>query len=345
MGEGLLLRGMRWRLGLSLLTVLTAAIAVATAVLGPMYLHTAGDSVLRRTVDSAALQTRGVTLTPYYSPTHALALARQAEHIVAARACGQSSVRRSDHDRDRRDRDPARPPRRSAPTCCSGPGSAGRSTFVRGRCRPRPRRRGADRAQRPPGSHAARRRAHVLARSSRRAHCPGHRNRRHSGSGRGVLVGPGRRGLPVRNAARSPRARADRLGDRLAGDRPLGRRARRALGDRAAAGAPRQRRPRRSGDGDARPRPGGRRPAAAAPPPFDRPRRAALERRPPAARDGDDRRDRRHPARRARGVGARQPARALRRRPPRGGAGRPPARVPGLLDAVGDLRPSRRCCA
>src|SRR5579875_2604846 len=80
--EGLLLRGMRWRLGLSLLTVLTAAIAVATAVLGPMYLHTAGDSVLRRTVDSAAVQTRGVTLTPYYSPTNALAVARQAEGIV-----------------------------------------------------------------------------------------------------------------------------------------------------------------------------------------------------------------------------------------------------------------------
>jgi putative ABC transport system permease protein len=80
--EGLLLRGMRWRLGLSLLTVLTAAIAVATAVLGPMYLHTAGDSVLRRTVDSAAVQSRGVTLTPYYSPTNALAVAQQAEHIV-----------------------------------------------------------------------------------------------------------------------------------------------------------------------------------------------------------------------------------------------------------------------
>jgi hypothetical protein len=73
---------MRWRLGLSLLTVLTAAIAVATAVLGPMYLHTAGDSVLRRTVDSAAVQTRGITLTPYYSPTNALAVARQAQGIV-----------------------------------------------------------------------------------------------------------------------------------------------------------------------------------------------------------------------------------------------------------------------
>lgn len=82
MGDGLLLRGVRWRLGLSLLTVLTAAIAVATAVLGPMYLHTAGDSVLRRAVDSAALQTRGVTVTPYYTPTRPLALARQAERIV-----------------------------------------------------------------------------------------------------------------------------------------------------------------------------------------------------------------------------------------------------------------------
>jgi putative ABC transport system permease protein len=81
--RGLLLRGMRWRLGLSLLTVLTTTIAVAAAMLGPMYLHTAGDSVLRRTVDSAAVQTRGITLTPYYSPTNALGVARQAERIVA----------------------------------------------------------------------------------------------------------------------------------------------------------------------------------------------------------------------------------------------------------------------
>ena len=42
----LLVRGMRWRLGASLLTVLAATIAV----LGPLYLHTAGDSVVRRTV-------------------------------------------------------------------------------------------------------------------------------------------------------------------------------------------------------------------------------------------------------------------------------------------------------
>jgi putative ABC transport system permease protein len=55
---------MRWRLGASLLTVLTATVAVATAVLGPMYEHTAGDSVLRRTVASAAVQNRGITLIP-----------------------------------------------------------------------------------------------------------------------------------------------------------------------------------------------------------------------------------------------------------------------------------------
>ncbi len=48
-GGALLVRGIRWRLGTSLLTVLTAAIAVGAAVLGPLYLRTAGDSVVRTT--------------------------------------------------------------------------------------------------------------------------------------------------------------------------------------------------------------------------------------------------------------------------------------------------------
>jgi hypothetical protein len=61
--DGLLLRGMRWRLGASLLTVLTAAVAVATAVLGPLYLHIAGDSLLRRSAAAASAQARGVTFS------------------------------------------------------------------------------------------------------------------------------------------------------------------------------------------------------------------------------------------------------------------------------------------
>jgi len=46
---GLLLKGIRWRLGISLLTVMTSAIAVGAAALGPLYLQTAGDSVVRCT--------------------------------------------------------------------------------------------------------------------------------------------------------------------------------------------------------------------------------------------------------------------------------------------------------
>ncbi len=73
---------MRWRLSASLLTVLTAGIAVATAVLGPMYLHTAGDSVLRQTVASAAVEDRGVTVVPNSDVTHPLAAVQRAERIV-----------------------------------------------------------------------------------------------------------------------------------------------------------------------------------------------------------------------------------------------------------------------
>lgn len=60
---GLLLRGMRWRLGVSLLTVLTSTVAVGAAVLGPLYLRTAGDSVVRTTVHSAPIYQRGVTIS------------------------------------------------------------------------------------------------------------------------------------------------------------------------------------------------------------------------------------------------------------------------------------------
>ncbi len=68
----LLLRGMRWRLGLSLLTVLTSAIAVGAAVLGPLYLWTAGDSLLRTTLSSAAVEDRGATISPAPGQTGSL---------------------------------------------------------------------------------------------------------------------------------------------------------------------------------------------------------------------------------------------------------------------------------
>lgn len=73
---------MRWRLGISLLTVLTSAIAVGAAVIGPMYLRTAKDSVLRSTVASASVADRGATLA--VSPGIVLSLSRltRAERIV-----------------------------------------------------------------------------------------------------------------------------------------------------------------------------------------------------------------------------------------------------------------------
>jgi putative ABC transport system permease protein len=54
---------MRWRLGISLLTVLTSGIAVGAAVLGPLYLQAAGDSVVRTTLAAAPVENRGATLS------------------------------------------------------------------------------------------------------------------------------------------------------------------------------------------------------------------------------------------------------------------------------------------
>jgi len=81
--DGLLLRGMRWRPGLSVLTVLTATIAVAAAVLGPLYQHTAGDSVLRRTVAAAPVQTGGVALVTERDRSDPLGRMQRAERTVA----------------------------------------------------------------------------------------------------------------------------------------------------------------------------------------------------------------------------------------------------------------------
>src|ERR1700733_8555686 len=75
---------MRWRLGASLLTVLTATIAVATAVLGPLYLHTAGDSVVRQAVSSAPVQTTGVSL--YRDQSNAIGAVESSERRLTSAA-------------------------------------------------------------------------------------------------------------------------------------------------------------------------------------------------------------------------------------------------------------------
>jgi putative ABC transport system permease protein len=79
----LLLRGMRWRLGLSLLMVLTSAIAVGAAVLGPLYLWTAGDSLVRTTLASAAVEARGATISPALGQAGSLDQIRAAERGLA----------------------------------------------------------------------------------------------------------------------------------------------------------------------------------------------------------------------------------------------------------------------
>ncbi|HLK46317.1 MAG TPA: hypothetical protein VKT18_10010, partial [Acidimicrobiales bacterium] len=77
-----LLRGMRWRLGVSLLTVLTSAIAVGAALLGPLYLRTAGDSVVRTTVASASIADRGATLSAAVGQVVSLGAVVKAERLV-----------------------------------------------------------------------------------------------------------------------------------------------------------------------------------------------------------------------------------------------------------------------
>jgi len=79
---GLLLRGMRWRAGASLLTVITSAIAVGAAALGPLYLHTAGDSTIRSTVAAAPVEARGVTLSSPPGQSGRLGQILAAERVV-----------------------------------------------------------------------------------------------------------------------------------------------------------------------------------------------------------------------------------------------------------------------
>ena len=83
--SGLLLwRGMRWRLGISLLTVLTSAIAVGAAVLGPLYLQAAGDSVVRTTLGAASIEDSGATLSAPPGAVASLDQLQSAERIVEA---------------------------------------------------------------------------------------------------------------------------------------------------------------------------------------------------------------------------------------------------------------------
>jgi hypothetical protein len=73
---------MRWRLGASLLTVLTSTVAVGAAVLGPLYLRTAGDSVVRMTVTSASVEARGVTLAAYEGQSASLGQIQRAARTI-----------------------------------------------------------------------------------------------------------------------------------------------------------------------------------------------------------------------------------------------------------------------
>ncbi len=66
-----LVRGIRWRLTGSLLVVITAAIAVGAAIVGPLYLRAGGDSLVRQAVADASLSRTSFKLTP---PTHTTTL-------------------------------------------------------------------------------------------------------------------------------------------------------------------------------------------------------------------------------------------------------------------------------
>jgi putative ABC transport system permease protein len=61
-GWALLLRGIRWRLMGSVLIVLTAAIAMGTAIIGPLYVQAGGDSLVRRAVATAPENATGLSL-------------------------------------------------------------------------------------------------------------------------------------------------------------------------------------------------------------------------------------------------------------------------------------------
>jgi putative ABC transport system permease protein len=73
---------MGWRAGMSLLTVLTSTIAVGAAVLGPLYLRTAGDSVLHTTVSAAPVEDSGATLAAAPGLSSSFGAVQRAEGAV-----------------------------------------------------------------------------------------------------------------------------------------------------------------------------------------------------------------------------------------------------------------------
>ena len=70
--DSVLVRGIRWRPMGSLLIVITAAIAVGTAIVGPLYLQAGGDSLVREAVATAPLDATSFQLAP--EPSHATTL-------------------------------------------------------------------------------------------------------------------------------------------------------------------------------------------------------------------------------------------------------------------------------
>ena len=62
--RSVLVRGIRWRLMGSLLVVITAAIAVGTAIVGPLFIRAGGDSLVRRAMASASLSDTTFELSP-----------------------------------------------------------------------------------------------------------------------------------------------------------------------------------------------------------------------------------------------------------------------------------------
>ncbi len=62
--RSVLVRGIRWRLMGSLLVVITAAIAVGTAIVGPLFIRAGGDSLVRRAMASASSSDTTFELAP-----------------------------------------------------------------------------------------------------------------------------------------------------------------------------------------------------------------------------------------------------------------------------------------
>jgi putative ABC transport system permease protein len=78
-----LARGIRWRLTGSLLVVITAAIAVGTAVVGPLFLRAGGDSLVRQAVAGASAAKTSFELTPSTHATTLDGLAAEQRSLLA----------------------------------------------------------------------------------------------------------------------------------------------------------------------------------------------------------------------------------------------------------------------